>query len=62
VADLVQRAVVRLTRAVHRAIALRFDVQDEQPFPATGAAVLAINHMGYLDFTGPADGTQRTGR
>jgi 1-acyl-sn-glycerol-3-phosphate acyltransferase len=43
--------VVGLTRAVFRGLGLRFDVRGEDHVPRTGGAVMAINHVGYLDFT-----------
>ncbi len=38
-------------RIVFRALGLRFDVRGAQHLPADGAAVLACNHLSYLDFT-----------
>ncbi|HVM26314.1 MAG TPA: lysophospholipid acyltransferase family protein [Mycobacteriales bacterium] len=43
--------VVGLARAVFRALGLRFHVSGEEHVPRTGGAVMAINHVGYLDFT-----------
>jgi 1-acyl-sn-glycerol-3-phosphate acyltransferase len=43
--------VVALARAVFRALGLRFDVSGAEHVPLTGGAVMAINHIGYLDFT-----------
>ena len=43
--------VVALTRAVFRGLGVRFDVTGEDLVPRHGGAVMAINHVGYLDFT-----------
>ena len=43
--------VVGLARAVFRGLGLRFDISGEELVPRTGGAVMAINHVGYLDFT-----------
>jgi 1-acyl-sn-glycerol-3-phosphate acyltransferase len=43
--------VVGLTRTVFRALGLRFDLRGEEHVPRSGGAVMAINHVGYLDFT-----------
>ncbi|HWG93044.1 MAG TPA: lysophospholipid acyltransferase family protein [Mycobacteriales bacterium] len=43
--------VVGLARAVFRGLGLRFTLQGEDHVPASGGAVMAINHVGYLDFT-----------
>ncbi len=43
--------VITLTRAVFRGLGLRFTITGSEHVPATGGAVMAINHVGYLDFT-----------
>jgi 1-acyl-sn-glycerol-3-phosphate acyltransferase len=43
--------VIALARAVFRGLGLRFDISGEQHVPRHGGAVMAINHVGYLDFT-----------
>jgi 1-acyl-sn-glycerol-3-phosphate acyltransferase len=43
--------VVGLARAVFRGLGLRFEISGEEHVPPTGGAVMAINHVGYLDFT-----------
>jgi 1-acyl-sn-glycerol-3-phosphate acyltransferase len=47
----VYRPVVALTRAVFRGLGLRFDITGAEHVPTAGGAVMAINHVGYLDFT-----------
>lgn len=43
--------VIAFARLVFRGLGLRFHISGEQNVPRTGGAVLAINHIGYLDFT-----------
>ena len=43
--------VIALVRTVWRVQGLRFTVIGQENMPATGGAVIAINHTGYLDFT-----------
>lgn len=50
-AELVYRPVLVAARLVFRALGIRFDVTGAEHIPATGGAVMAINHVGYLDFT-----------
>ncbi|MGI8880371.1 MAG: lysophospholipid acyltransferase family protein [Jatrophihabitans sp.] len=49
--DRVYRAVIRMFRVVFRALGLRLDVRGSEHLPSRGAAVLASNHIGFLDFT-----------
>ena len=43
--------VIALARTVFRLLGLRFTVTGVENVPRTGGAVMAINHIGYLDFT-----------
>jgi 1-acyl-sn-glycerol-3-phosphate acyltransferase len=43
--------VIALTRLVFRGLGIRFTVTGAERVPRTGGAVMAINHVGYLDFT-----------
>ena len=43
--------VIALARLVFRGLGLKFTISGEQHVPPTGGAVMAINHVGYLDFT-----------
>ena len=43
--------VIALCRLVFRGLGLRFSISGEEHVPRTGGAVMAINHVGYLDFT-----------
>ncbi len=60
--DLTYRAVIRLFRVVFRLFDLRFDVRGVDNIPAHGPAVLACNHVGYLDFTFVGLAAGRQGR
>jgi 1-acyl-sn-glycerol-3-phosphate acyltransferase len=48
--DRVYRGAMRLGAALFRVLDLRRDVAGERNLPASGGAVLAITHFGYLDF------------
>lgn len=61
-ADLVYRPVVYFAKGVFRALDLRFDVDGEDNIPLTGGAVIAINHVGYLDFAFVGYGARRRGK
>ena len=50
-ADLTYPPVIAFAKAVFRGLGLRFDITGEDNVPRTGGAVMAINHVGYLDFT-----------
>ncbi|MVU79760.1 1-acyl-sn-glycerol-3-phosphate acyltransferase [Nocardia sp. ET3-3] len=43
--------VIGLARTVFAAQGLKFTVKGDENIPATGGAVIAINHTGYMDFT-----------
>ncbi|MEV7398510.1 lysophospholipid acyltransferase family protein [Aeromicrobium sp. NPDC092404] len=45
------RAVVRIIGALYRLMGYRVDVRGVEHLPATGAGVVAGNHIGFLDFT-----------
>ena len=50
-AEITYPPVIALTRTVFRGLGLRFTISGEEHVPRTGGAVMAINHVGYLDFT-----------
>ena len=50
-ADLVYPPIVRLARGIFALQGLRFDLRGTTNVPRRGGAVMAINHVGYLDFT-----------
>ncbi|NUS73234.1 MAG: 1-acyl-sn-glycerol-3-phosphate acyltransferase [Corynebacteriales bacterium] len=49
--ELVYPPVIALARAVFAAQGLKFNVQGSENVPRTGGAIMAINHIGYFDFT-----------
>lgn len=49
--EFVYGSVIRLARGVFRYEGLRFDRSGSENLPATGGAVVVINHTGYMDFT-----------
>lgn len=51
VAEIVYPPVLAFTRTVFRVQGLRFDLRGTEHVPRSGGAVLAINHVGYFDFT-----------
>ncbi|MEO3756120.1 lysophospholipid acyltransferase family protein [Streptomyces sp. B6B3] len=48
--ELVYPPVIAAARTLFRALDLRFDVRGAEHVPRRGGAVLASNHIGYLDF------------
>lgn len=61
-AETTYRPVIALARIVFRGLGLKFEISGEDFVPGTGGAVMAINHVGYLDFTFAGLATQRSGR
>lgn len=60
--DRVYRWAVRFGSLLFRALDLRRDVRGAQRVPATGGAVLAVTHFGYLDFALVQDAVWRCRR
>ncbi len=54
--------IIALAKLVFRGLGLRFTVTGTEHVPRTGGAVMAINHVGYLDFTFAGLATQPAGR
>ena len=61
-AELTYPPVITLARAVFRSLGIRFHVTGEANVPRTGGAVMAINHVGYLDFTFAGLAARKHGR
>ena len=61
-ADLVYPSIIGLAKLVFRGLGIRFDITGQQHVPRTGGAVMAINHVGYLDFTFAGFAAQPSGR
>ncbi|MDQ1696837.1 MAG: hypothetical protein QOJ03_2190, partial [Frankiaceae bacterium] len=49
--DYVYRPVIRTALTLFRVLDFRFDLRGVDNLPLTGGAVLASNHVSYLDFT-----------
>ena len=49
-ADLVYPPVIVAVKAFWKYLGLKFDFEGEENVPREGCAILAINHVGYLDF------------
>ncbi|HEY6798372.1 MAG TPA: lysophospholipid acyltransferase family protein, partial [Kineosporiaceae bacterium] len=60
--DRVYPAVILGFRMVFRALGLRITVEGAEHVPSEGGAVLASNHVGYLDFTFVGWGARPRGR
>src|SRR5919112_5969817 len=54
--------IIALAKLVFRGLGLRFTVTGVEHVPRTGGAVMAINHVGYLDFTFAGLAAQPAGR
>ena len=49
-ADLVYPAVIKVVQGLWKYLGLRFTILGEANIPRQGGAIMAINHIGYLDF------------
>ena len=49
-ADLVYPPVVVTLKTLWKYLGLQFDFSGDENLPKNGGAVLAMNHIGYLDF------------
>ncbi|MGH3637016.1 MAG: lysophospholipid acyltransferase family protein, partial [Mycobacterium sp.] len=54
--------VIQVVRLIWRLQGLRFTVTGVENLPATGGAVVAVNHTGYFDFTFAGLPAYRQGR
>jgi 1-acyl-sn-glycerol-3-phosphate acyltransferase len=50
VAEYVYRPVIRVALGLFRALDLKLDVRGQENIPATGGAIVLMNHVSYLDF------------
>jgi len=62
VKDRVYPAVIQGFRGIYAALGLRFSIEGAHHIPRTGGAILASNHVGYLDFTFVGWGARPSGR
>ena len=49
-ADLVYPPVITLVKGFWKYLGFQFDFQGQENIPRKGGAILAINHVSYLDF------------
>jgi len=49
-AEIVYPAIIKVVQGLWRYLGLRFTILGEANIPRHGGAVMAINHIGYLDF------------
>lgn len=54
--------IIGAARTVFAGLGLRFDIVGAEHIPTAGGAVLASNHIGYLDFTFCGLAAKRSGR
>jgi 1-acyl-sn-glycerol-3-phosphate acyltransferase len=62
VRDLVYPPVILLARGLFAALGLRFTIEGARQVPREGGAVIASNHVSYLDFAFVGYGTREVGR
>ncbi|MEO6472014.1 MAG: lysophospholipid acyltransferase family protein [Aeromicrobium sp.] len=60
--DRTYRCVIRVFALLFRLLGIRFDVRGAEHLPTEGAAVLAGNHIGFLDFTFVGYAARKRGR
>lgn len=60
--DVVYPPVILAARGLFAALGLRFSIEGAQHVPREGGAVIASNHVSYLDFTFIGYGTREAGR
>jgi 1-acyl-sn-glycerol-3-phosphate acyltransferase len=61
-ADLVYPPVIVVAKTVFRGLGIKFRITGTENIPATGGAVMACSHFGYLDFTFAGLAADRRGR
>lgn len=49
-AEIVYTPVIALVKTLWKYLGLEFTIEGEANIPRSGAAIMAINHVGYLDF------------
>ncbi|WP_088320791.1 1-acyl-sn-glycerol-3-phosphate acyltransferase [Kineosporia sp. R_H_3] len=60
--EIVYPPVILLAKTVFRGLGLRFSLEGTEHIPREGGAVIASNHVSYLDFTFVGLGAQPAGR
>jgi 1-acyl-sn-glycerol-3-phosphate acyltransferase len=61
-AELLYPSVIAVARLSFVGLGLKFNITGSDNVPATGGAVMAINHTGYMDFTFAGLGAHRAKR
>jgi 1-acyl-sn-glycerol-3-phosphate acyltransferase len=61
-ADLVYPPVIAFAKTMFRLLGMKIKIEGEEHVPATGGAVIACNHISYLDFIFCGLGAQRSKR
>jgi len=62
VPELVYSSIIRLAKLGFRVLGQRIDIIGLEHLPATGGALLAVNHVGYADFIYGGVAPERLGR
>jgi 1-acyl-sn-glycerol-3-phosphate acyltransferase len=62
VAELVYSSIIRAAKVGFRVLGQRIDVAGLEHLPRTGGALLAVNHVGYVDFVYGGVAPDRIGR
>jgi 1-acyl-sn-glycerol-3-phosphate acyltransferase len=61
-AELVYSSIIRMAKLGFRTLGQRIDVTGLEHIPRTGGALLAVNHVGYVDFVYGGVAPDRVGR
>jgi 1-acyl-sn-glycerol-3-phosphate acyltransferase len=61
-AELVYSSIIRIAKLGFRALGQRIDISGLEHIPRTGGALLAVNHVGYVDFIYGGVAPDRIGR
>jgi 1-acyl-sn-glycerol-3-phosphate acyltransferase len=62
VAELVYSSIIRIAKLGFRTLGQRIDLEGLEHIPRTGGALLAVNHVGYVDFIYGGVAPDRLGR
>jgi 1-acyl-sn-glycerol-3-phosphate acyltransferase len=61
-AELVYSSIIRLAKLGFRVLGQQIDIEGLEHIPTSGGAVLAVNHVGYVDFLYGGLAPERLGR
>jgi 1-acyl-sn-glycerol-3-phosphate acyltransferase len=62
VRDLTYPPIIAVVKSIFRGMGVRFDVSGTEHIPRRGGAVLAVNHISYVDFVFAGYAAERAGR